>query len=224
MPESATAPEVELLEDGRIVQNKKGKQTLLATYDADTENLEFESKEISDSTKLRPRILQVVGTDGDGTKPSDRKISTYSVKGFKRDDVAAGTPPRPKRTKALGDTEPDLVEWYFRYRPQEAYILYGVKLDSKGKPVLATVRRKMIATVDNRDQDDNSLEEIKTGPKTSEKGPISREAALETLKNQMIATRATHMTFLKEEVVGYGEGGEDDDEDGASPHNDGGEE
>lgn len=224
MPESATAPEVELLEDGRIVQNKKGKQTLLATYDSDTKNLEFESKEISDSTKLRPRILQVVGTDGDGTKPSDRTIGTYSVKGMKRDVVTAGTPPRPKRTKALGDTEPDLVEWYFEHRPQEAYIRYGVKLDAKGKPVLATVRRKIISTVDNRDRDDKELEEVRTGPKTAEKGPISREATIETLKNQMIATRATHMTFLKEEIVGYGEGGEDDDEEGTSPHDDGGDE
>ena len=47
MSDATSAPEFELLDDGRIVNNRRGKQTLLATYDQETGHIEYESKEIS---------------------------------------------------------------------------------------------------------------------------------------------------------------------------------
>ena len=210
MSDATKSSPFELMEDGKIVRNYKGKQTVLGHYDEEAKHLEFENKETS--IKYRSQILTVIGADGEGTHTSGRTIRTMSVKGEKRDEPKANIPPRPKMDPNLGDATPALVEWLFKYYPKDAYIRYGVKLDGNGEPIRAAVRRKLVEIVDNRNSDDDNLEEIKVGAKSWTKGPITQGARIISQEDGIIASRATHMTFLPEEAVNYQPGVEGDED------------
>ena len=200
----------EITDDGTIVRNYKGKKTVLGHYDEESKHLEFESKEIS--IKFRPQILTAIGTDNEGTQSSGRTVRSMSIKGQKREEPKADIPPRPKMDPLLGQATPAVVEWYFKYKPQEAYVIYGVKLDKNGEPIRKNVRRKIVEVVDNRDSDDDNLESIKVGAKSWTKGPIVQGTRVIEEKNAIIASIATHMTFLPEEAVDYVQGVEGDDD------------
>jgi len=210
MSAATTAAPFELTDDGKIVRNYKGKQTVLGHYDEETKHLEFENKETS--IKYRSQILTVIGADGEGTHSSGRVIRTMSVKGEKKDEPKGNIPPRPKMDPNLGDATPAFVEWLFKYYPKDAYIRYGVKLDSNGEPIRTAVRRKLIEIIDNRNSDDDNLEEIKVGAKSWTKGPITQGARIISQPDGMIASRATHLTFLAEEATNYAPGVEGDED------------
>jgi len=210
MSAATPASPFELTEDGKIVKNYKGKQTILGHYDEETNHLEFENKEIS--IKYRSQILTVIGADGEGTHASGRVVRTMGVKGEKRDEPKANIPPRPKMDPKLGEATPVVVEYYFQHKPKEAYVRYGVKLDANGEPVRAAVRRKIVEIIDNRNSDDDNLEEIKVGAKSWTKGPITQGARIITQEDGIIASRATHMTFLPEEAINYQPGVEGDED------------
>lgn len=201
-----------VLEDnGDVILNQKnGKRVVLANFNEDTSHLVFENKEAS--IKFRAQILQVIGTTGDGTVTSGRIVKSMGIKGESLDDTQ-NIPPRPRMNKNLGDSTPEVVEWYFKYKPKEAYVRYGVRLDAKGNPVRGNVQRKSIETIDQRDLDDSQIEAQRDGTHSESKGCVVRSGTIERRDNQIIASRATHMTFLKEEVIGY-DGGEDDEFDG----------
>lgn len=206
--QTVAAPKFALEDDGTIVHNQKnGKRIILGSYDEETKRLEFESKEVS--IKYRAQILNLIGTSADGTTPSDRAVRSMGIKGEVAEETE-GLPPRPKMDKNFGDATPAVVEWYFQYKPKEAYVRYGVRLDSEGNPVRGNCVRKTTQLVDKTGLDDSQLQEVKTSMHSSEKGPITEEKYMEQHNNVMIASRATHMTFLKEDQVGYD--GSDDDE------------
>jgi len=209
MAEQTTqAPQFALEDDGTIIHNaKNGRRVILGRYDEEAKHLEFENKDIS--IKYRAQILRVVGTDGDGTTPSDRTIRSMGIKGESA-DVVANIPPRPKMNKLFGDATPEVVEWFFKYKPKEAYVRYGVKLDKKGEPVRGHCKRKSIQFVDNTNLDDSQLQAQRDGTHSEIKGPVFTEGTIEEYPNAIIASRSTHMTFLKEEQIGYD--GNDDDE------------
>ena len=151
MSDATATPEFELLEDGRIVNNRRGKQTLLATYDQDTGHIEYESKEIS--AKHGQRISVLIGTIGDGRQVSERKIKEISIKGEKRDVVKPNTPPAPKRNKLLGEDDPIWNAWELKYKPQQFYARFGVLVDNEGEPRRATVKRMIPVTITDGDDD-----------------------------------------------------------------------
>ena len=200
----------EITEDGTIVRNYKGKKTVLGHYDEETKHLEFATNEAS--IKYRSQILTAIGTDNEGTQTSGRTVRTMGIKGEKRDEPKGNVPPRPKMDPNLGDATPAFVEWLFKYYPKDAYVRYGVKLDKDGEPVRKSVRRKLVEIVDNRDSDDDNLEEIKVGSKSWIKGPITQGARVIAEDNAIIASRATHMTFLPNEATDYVQGVEGDED------------
>ena len=201
MSDATATPEFELLEDGRIVNNRRGKQTLLATYDQDTGHIEYESKEIS--AKHGQRISVLIGTIGDGRQVSERKIKEISIKGEKRDVVKPNTPPAPKRNKLLGEDDPIWNAWELKYKPQQFYARFGVLVDNEGEPRRATVKRMIPVIRDDRNTaDDNNLEKIQQGAKTWSTGAINYEMQVVTLDNQLIGSRKCSLVFTKDEMVG----------------------
>jgi len=201
MPDATAAPEFELLDDGKIVNNRRGKQTLLATYDQETGHLQYESKEIS--AKHGQRISVLIGTIGDGRQISERKIKEISIKGQKRDEVKANTPPPPKRNKLLGEDDEAFNKWELKYKPQQFYARFGVLLDQYGEPRRATVKRLIPIIRDDRNTaDDNNLEKIQQGAKTWSTGAINYEMHVVTLDDQLIGTRKCSIVFTQDEIVG----------------------
>ncbi len=207
-----TEAKVRLKGDGTLVQRIDGKETVVARFDKTSGRLEFETKE--NSVKLYQQVTARLGTVSNGTQPSNNVIRSIGVKGDPK--PAAGIPKRP-RMGELGDATPEVVEWFFEHNMPEAIIRYGVYTDAKGKPVRKNVRRVVTKTTDNRDQDDSSLAWVKTGAKTQEKSPVTREQEVIEEKNAIIARRATHMTFTPQEVVG-GYQPDDDFEDAGGEH------
>jgi hypothetical protein len=178
--ETTAKPAFELLDNGDVVQNKKGKATVLANYDSEVGHLEFTSE--SADANFRPHVSRAILEDSDGVTTGNR-IASYGIKGREADEIRKNEPPKPKQNW-LGDKTPAIVEWYFKWRPQEAYARYGVKLKN-GVPVTAHCKRKEQGLGENET----------TGLVEMIDKPIEQ-------KEGIIATRGTHMTFTKEEIVG----------------------
>lgn len=211
MSETDTStPKFSFKKNGDIVQNFEGTKTVVAHYDVATGHLEYATREAS--TKLVNIITQAVGTINKGTTPSGRVIKTVGVKGVKR-DTPTNVPPKPRRNPQYGDNTPELVEWYFQYYPQEAYIRYGVYLDTNGNPIRKDVARAVKELIDDRDgMDGYSEQSRKVGHNKWEKGPIGERTTIIREKNAIIAKRGTHMTFIPNEVVGGFDLGDEDEE------------
>lgn len=202
--------------DLHLVDEEKNK-LLLGHFDRKTGRLEFETEAFSN--KYSRQVTMAIGTVDDGVKSSGLLIQSVGVKGDVR-DAPASAPPRPKRSPLYGDQTPALVEWYFKYYPHEAYRRYGVFLDANGEPVRRNVRRKTTEVIDDRDgskglQAANDGKGQQTGPKTFENGPIARVGYIDTLENQIVARRATCMTYAPQEVIGGFDTGEEEPEETA---------
>lgn len=213
---------VSFRKDGSLFQAIDGTPTKVAHFDRKTGHLEFETAEYS--TKLIRKVTAAIGTVNKGTLPSGLVVSTMSVKGQERDKPSGKVPPKPKRDPKYGDQTPKLVEWYFRCYPKEAYLRYGVFLDDQGEPIRRKVKRKLTEIVDDRAGDygieaQNEGKGAQVGPKKWENGPIQVSVSQETVDDQIIARRATHMTYTPSEVVGGFEYA--DEEDGGGEDNDG---
>jgi hypothetical protein len=212
--EDIAATPVKFLKNGDLTQEIDGAKVVIAHYDRKTKHLEFTT--VEGSRKLMRQVTAAIGTIKDGEQSSGLVIETMGVKGRPRDNPTGKVPARPRRDPQYGDQTPVVVEWYFNYYPQEAYIRYGVFLDESDQPIRARVRRKLTETVDDRDgsyfiEQLNEGKGIQVGPKRWENGPIGQVVTQETLDDQIIARRATHMTFAPSEVVGGFDTGEDDD-------------
>jgi hypothetical protein len=214
--------------NGDLVQDVDGAKAIVAHYDQKTGHLEFTS--IEASRKLIRQITAAIGTVNKGTQSSGLVIKTMGVKGQPRDNPKGNVPPKPRRNAQFGDQTPELVEWYFKYYPQEAYIRYGVFLDASGEPVRKRVKRKITELVDDRSgehglENQNDGKGAQVGPKKWENGPIGQVVTQDVLDNQIIARRATHMTFAPQEVVGgFDTGDEEDESGGGSEREEGGDE
>lgn len=215
VPASAT---VVLRKNGDIIQDQEGAKVVVAHFDHATGRLEFANPQVAQ--KLKVQILSVIGTIEKGTKPSGLIVKSMGLKGVKA-DAPKNVPPKPRRHPMLGDQTPELVEWYFEYYPQEAYIRYGVFLDAKGNPIRKNVRRRVTELVDDR-AGDQGLEAMNDGKGQQvgkgrwEKSAVASVTTEEYLKNQIIARRATCMTFQPNEVIGgFSVGDDEEQHDGA---------
>lgn len=174
----------ELQDDGKVILNlKHGKVQQIAVFDFEDGNLEFENATID---KLhRSKVVLAIGEDAETGIQTGNKIKSFSIKGRERDVQKKNEPVKPFGTKQFGDKTKAVVEWYFKWRPQEAYARYGVVLDDQGNPVIVHGKRKE--------------QVIRENPAT---GLVELETFFVEKEDGMLATRATHMTFLKDEVVG----------------------
>jgi hypothetical protein len=212
--ENATTP-VLFKKNGELSIDIEGTKTLIATYDRKAKRLEFESAEYS--TKYIRQVTAAIGTVNKGTQSSGLTIDSMGIKGQERDKPVGKVPPKPKRDPNFGDQTPALVEWYFKFYPREAYIRYGVFLDEDGEPMRRTVKRKVTETLDDRDgaygiTGQNDGKGAQVGPKRWEGGPIGQVVTQETVEGQIIARRATHMTYAPSEVVGGFEHADENDD------------
>lgn len=206
MSNEVEAPDVEpgqvkilMKSDGTLYYSEAGTQVPVAKFDRASGNLEFESKDFAE--KFYNQVTTKLGTVSKGTVDSGIKIKAFSVKGDKR-EVVKNAPKRPK-LGVLGDAAEDVVQWYLDYAPTEAVVRYGIYTDEAGKPIRREVQRRVISTVDMRDShDDSSLEWVPDGNKSKSKAPVAQQAEFQRLKNQVIARRATQLTFTPAEVVG----------------------
>jgi hypothetical protein len=202
-------PQYELREDGEIHFNKKGKSTLLAKYDEDTGILTFESFQIDQ--KHRSQICRAITEDVMTGEQTGRRIATFRIVGRPKDTIKPNEPPQPKKDPSFGDKTPAFVKWLFKWRPQAAYVRYGVILDSNGDPQTAHCYRI-----------EQGLLQAQKGTKATVITGDGKDAlAVQVLEdeNGILAMRSTCMTFTKKEVVGYS-GGDDDSEDEPEPADD----
>jgi hypothetical protein len=175
---------VELLDSGDVVQNKKGKQTHLAKFEVETGALEFDSDEISQ--KYREEIISAIQDDEEKTGSSGLFVKSYSIKGREKVSPSPKAPPCPTPKSVLGDKDPAVVKWYFKYDLPQAIIRYRVHTDKNGDPITSQVRR--VTKVPRED------------PAT---GAIDFEhAKVEETDEGIIADRATCLTFLPTDIVG----------------------
>lgn len=188
---SEQKPTIELLDNGDVVLNKRGKSTVIATFDAEAGHLEFTSEK--NDVDFRELAVRYIQEDESGTVSTGVVVKSFGVKGRRVDAKDEDLPPIPKTKDGLGDKSPKVVEWYFKHKPQEAYVRYGVKLDEKGKPILRHCKRKNI-----------KWEEVYTDTK----GNRLMEPAMDYVEyideneQGMVARRATHMTYLETDVIG----------------------
>lgn len=195
-----------------IIDEGSGLELVVARYDAKTAVLEFESEE--SEAKHRRQCVEAVTQVKRGNQivPSGRDIREFAIKG-RPSDSANGQriPPRPKSDPMLGDTTPAVVKWYFQYHPQKAYARYRVFLDENGEPIRRDVQRKSVETIVDRDgnrglemENDNRGQQVLKSPKLQswERGFVARKGYLDQFDQQIIARRATVMTFTPNEVLG----------------------
>lgn len=208
--------------NGDLVRTIEGKDTLVAHYDRETGELEFETEK--DSVKYMRQVTAAVGTIENGTKSSGLVIKSTFIKGRPKDKPGGSIPPKPAFNPNLGEVDPARVDWYFKHYPQQAYVKYGVFLDADGEPIRRTVRRKLTNLVDDRSTGEHGLEEandkkgLRVGPSSWERAPIGELVAIEQYENQMIARRPTPslpgakvVLFSPLEVVGGFHTGDDGD-------------
>lgn len=180
-------PEYELLENGDVVRNVKGRPSVLAHYEEEDGHLEFVSVYMDE--RYRIQVQRAITEDTEGMA-SNKRILSYGIKGRERDEVKTNEPQRPKADRMLGDKTPAVVDWFFKWRPKEAYVRYGVQLNTAtNEPVIAHCRRVELRIGEN--------------PKD---GTVQQTEAVTENKEGIIARRATHRTFLKEEIVGADQG------------------
>lgn len=228
MPAETKTSVITFQKNGDLTFEHEGADVVVAHFDSETGHLEYEKAQ--PNQKLQRQVTAAIGTIEQGMKPSGLVIKSMGVKGQKIDKFAGKIPPKPKRDKMFGDQTPAIVEWYFKYYPQEAYIRYGVFLDQNGEPQRRTVKRKMTEIVDDRSGDiglerQNDGKGVQVGAKKWENGPIGQVASIEQLDNQIVARRGTHMTFTPKEVVGgFAYSGDDDGEEHDEGDEEGGEE
>jgi hypothetical protein len=190
-------PQFELREGGEIHFNKKGKSTLLAKFDEERGRLTFESFSIDQ--QYRSQILRAVTEDWLTGEQTGRVVKGYAIAGRPRDVIKKNEPPQPRKNAMLGDKTPEFVKWLFKWRPQAAYARYGVLLDSNDEPKTAhCFRMERGLLIPN--ESGKALEIGKEGYEVLGITTIDKEDGI-------LATRATCMTFLVNEIV-KGEGDE----------------
>ena len=187
MSEDTKKPTYELLEDGKVMLNhKNGKATHIASYNPETAELEFETDMYE---KLhRTKVVSAIGEDPETHLQNANKVKHFTIKGRPKDVIKPNEPKKPLGTKAMGDKTPAVVDWFFKWRPQAAYVRYGVSLDRSGNPIIVHGYREDQGFV--------------TDPRT---GLISLEKIVTEKVDGFLATRGTHLTFTKAEVVGHKE-------------------
>lgn len=204
---SEDSDKLKLRRNGDLTITVDGHKTIVAHYNKDSGLLEFETKKYS--VDYYTQATACIGTVGDGKEVSGNVIRSITVKGEDRPD-AKHLPKKPKMGP-LGDATEEVVRWYLDNDMAQAIIRYGIYTDEKGQPVRRNVKRVMQTTVDQRfDTEDNDIEAVKDGRSSVTKAPVRREGELIEDKNQIIARRATPLTFTPQEVVG-GFTPEDDD-------------
>lgn len=199
------AEPIKLLKSGDLVIETNDGREVIAHYDRRTADLEYASERIS---KMHARgCAFAIGTINKGKTPSGLVIKTIGVKGQPRDDLSKA-PPRPKMNGPIGDQEESVVKWYFAWSPREAIRRYGVFVDSEGQMVRRNVRRKWVEFIDDRAdglyglEDKNEGKGLQIGKGKFEKSAVAEMKSFEHLENQIIAQRATCITYHPNEVVG----------------------
>jgi hypothetical protein len=212
---ASTAEPIVLRKSGDLVLEVDGREEVIAHYDRKTSDLEYATLAMS---KAHQRgCAFAIGTINKGKTVSGLQIKTFGVKGVPRDDVSKA-PKMPKKDPLLGDQTDALVKWYFAWCPKEAYIRYGVYLNADGEPVRRNVRRRWVEFIDDRADGLYGLEDLNDGKGQQigkgkfEKAAVAERKSYESLDNQIIARRATCMTFHPNEVVGGFDSSDDSDE------------
>jgi len=195
---SAESDTIKLLSqaDGTLYIKVEDKRVPVAKYDRTTGNLEWENEEFS--RKYYSQAITKIGTVSKGAQVSGNSIKSFSIKGQAK---PAAKVKRPK-LGPLGDSTADVVQWYLDNAPDEAIIRYGIYTDANGKMIRRDVGRLMVHIVDNRETDDADIKPQKDGNKTQIKAPVAEQRQGVRLQNQIIARRATELTFTPNEVVG----------------------
>ncbi len=198
--ETETA-QLKLRKTGDLTITEDGVQTLVGHYDQKTGHLEFATKEFS--AKFYNQAVTCIGTESKGTQVSGKTIRSFGIKDGPPVKIDKAAPKRP-RLGRLGDAAEDVVRWYLTYALGEAIIRYRIYTDANGDPIRRKIRRIVEHQVDNRNLDDADIQPVQDGKASQTKAPVTRENEMIDFDGvpQIIAGRATALTFMPQEVVG----------------------
>ena len=165
----------------------KGRQTVLARLDppapAAYKTIYWKSRELRDN--YHKSVTAFLPTQ-------NVFVETVLIEGQKPDVIPKNAPPRPKQHKMQGDLTPDELEWVLKYAPIEFENRMGVYLkDLKaGEKEPDDPRERWVR---------DSVVRIHNQPLLSTKGGEYLSVKF-TSENQIIARRASHLTFTKKEI------------------------
>ncbi len=166
-----------------VVRISRNRQTAIATLSADNKTLTWKTAQAqADFHKSVEAFLPTEGIT----------IETVLLEGQKPDVVPADAPPQPAMHKMQGELTPAWLEWLMKYKPIAFQNLLGVKtrpLAANEKPPTDPrelwVRAQVIRT------DTRPVAETQGGQYISIRFKMD---------NQIIARRASHLTFTDKEV------------------------
>lgn len=166
------------------VHRKKGKgdeileDRVVAHYDAEKRVLTF--KTLSALRSFKTGVVTFLAEN------------ELLVRSFQRGDMepdpepTKAIPPRPKKTKLEGDKTPEVVDWYFKYKPNEFATRYGVLGRYTGTVLVLKPKwepRPIDGLMEYRGEQKWELE----------------------VRNVIVATRKTHLTYTPEECSDWDE-------------------
>jgi hypothetical protein len=163
----------------------KGRQTILARLDppGGYNTLYWVSRELRDA--YHKSVESYLPTQ-------NIKIATWLIEGQKQDVIPKNAPARPLQHKMQGDLTPDELEWTMKYAPIEFENRMGVKLRElkNGEPEPANPRDRWVRDKVCRTHQQPLLATF-GGEYLSVKF---------TQDDQIIARRASHLTFTEKEI------------------------
>ena len=168
----------------------QGRRTILAKLDppGGYTTIYWESEELRD--KYHKSVAAFLFAE-------EITISTTLMKGQKPDTISPKAPPRPKLHLLQGDLTPDYLEWLLKWAPIEFENTLGVR-----KRVLAQGETYSEDPRENWRRED--VIRNFTQPVPGKKGSEYISTRFKQ-RDQIIARRATHLTFTEKEILREGE-------------------
>jgi hypothetical protein len=183
---NGNAVSYEVTDDGVINRVTRQKSTRVATII--DEVLEFESTYFMQ--RYREEIIGFLAGDAEGN--GQFAVKEFAIKGEKRDEVKTSIPPCPAQRMTMGDITPEVVDWYFKYKPQEFNVRYGVELLENGERRVEHVVR--FSPIIDPSSGMPEIKPDKMGNAVTSLKRVEKEEGI-------IAKRPTHRTFTRDEMV-----------------------
>lgn len=174
---------LEITDKNEVIRINRGRKTVVALLSPETKTLTWKDADVQ--AAYRKSMDSFLAAEG-------IKIETILLEGQKADVVPAGAPAEPKQHKMQGEMSPDWLEWLMKWKPVAFQNLLGVKIRKleEGEKPPADLRELWVRANVKR-TDTRAVPESQGGQILATKFKMT---------NQIIARRASHLTFTEKEI------------------------